>query len=1209
MSERRAPVKDDYTVGWVCALPLEVAAAKGMLDEIHQDLPEQDISDHNSYILGQIHHHNIVIAGLPAGVYGTTPAATVANNMLRTFPSIRFGLMVGIGGAAPTSTQDIRLGDVVVSQPHGTSGGVIQFDRGKVAQKGNFQRTGSLNSPPTILLTALSRLQADHENSGNKIPLFLTEMVERYPKMEREYSFQGARYDQLYRATYDHSELNSTCEQCDAHELVQREHRKDTDPRIYYGNIASSNQVIKHGVTRDQLCEELDVLCFEMEAAGLMPDFPCLVIRGMCDYSDSHKNKRWQRYAAATAAGFAKELLGVISADRVRQEKAISHVSDPILQNITSNINTHFREHIKGQEIRYENERYQACHQSFKTSTYEQFKDNNPDRVPNTCRWVLEDERYHQWWQAERDDLLWISADPGCGKSVLARSLIDYEFQSTTAHTTCYFFFKDNEEQDSLATALCALLHQLFSARSQLLRYAIDSWDKNHQKLQSEVQELWRILLSAAIAEDAQHVTIVIDALDECREKDRQLLIRLLSSFYVEPSRPRTQSSCLKFLVTSRPYMEIEDEFQGIRLPIIRLRGELENDKIHEEINLVVSQKVAILADKNGLSQSMREKLEQKLLDMDHRTYLWLHLAIQDIERTFRRSLQPEFVSIESLLLPSSVEEAYEKILRRVPTDEVEVVAQIFHIIIGARRPLTTSEMAMTLGILRRKDLQSFAEFKISEGRLERIIRDLCGLFVFINHSRIYLIHQTAKEFLVQRGPKDVTLTPLWRHSFDPRECETIMARICVDYLSLNEVLIDKIRGERIYHTTEHGRRQLKLRRGHEIGILLPYSSEHWADHFRNACFELKDTAISKARELCRVESDQFQLWFPFLWQAFRQYDESPVMSDIRIVAFNGHDVILRMILDAESVDLEALDQGGRTALIWAAELGHEKVVEILLDMGAEVDAQGGGENEEDYGNALQAASLEGHQKVVEMLLDKGAEVNAQGGDYGNALQAASIGGHQTVVEMLLDKGAEVNAQGGDYGNALQAASSRGHQTVVEMLLDKGAEVNAQGGDYGNALQAASWGGHQTVVEMLLDKGAEVNAQREYYGNALQAASWGGHQTVVEMLLDKGAEVNAQGGDYGNALQAASWGGHQTVVEMLLDKGAEINAQGGRYDNAIRAASMGDHLTVVQILQKWQYMTTTEMQVRKRGAQADPELASTNDDNARKKARRDHTCS
>jgi hypothetical protein len=153
----------------------------------------------------------------------------------------------------------------------------------------------------------------------------------------------------------------------------------------------------------------------------------------------------------------------------------------------------------------------------------------------------------------------------------------------------------------------------------------------------------------------------------------------------------------------------------------------------------------------------------------------------------------------------------------------------------------------------------------------------------------------------------------------------------------------------------------------------------------------------------------------------------------------------------------------------------------------------------------LYYAALLGFSTIARLLLDKGAEVNAQGGEYGNALQAASVRGHEQVVKTLLDKGAEVNAQGGIYGNALQAASVRGHEQVVKMLLDKGAKVNAQGGYFGNALQAASVRGHEQVVKTLLDKGAEVNAQGGYFGNALQAASFRCHEQVVKMLLNAGA--------------------------------------------------------------------------------------------------------
>ncbi|KAK9857927.1 hypothetical protein MYU51_020317 [Penicillium brevicompactum] len=159
---------DDYTVGWICALPLEMAAAKLMLDAIHPGLPRLR-TDQNTYILGNIGDHNIVIASLPSGAYGNVSAATVAMQLRSSFYSIQFGLMVGIGGGVPSKKVDIRLGDIVVSQPTDTSGGVIQYGLGKALSEGRFQRVGMLNRPPTVLLTILATLQAHHFTEDSRV--------------------------------------------------------------------------------------------------------------------------------------------------------------------------------------------------------------------------------------------------------------------------------------------------------------------------------------------------------------------------------------------------------------------------------------------------------------------------------------------------------------------------------------------------------------------------------------------------------------------------------------------------------------------------------------------------------------------------------------------------------------------------------------------------------------------------------------------------------------------------------------------------------------------------------------------------------------------------------------------------------------------------------------------------------------------------------
>lgn len=188
---------------------------EGRLDEDRGRPPEQAVSDRNNYRLGRISEHDVVIACLPAGVYGTTSAASVAVQMLASFPSIRIGLMVGIGGGVPSEEIDFRLGDVVISKPGLHSGGVVQYDMGKNIA-GTFVQTGSLNKPPSALLTAVASLEADHLLAENRIVEFLQETAKRHPRTQHEFCRSpGADNDQLFAADYVHPPENKTCESCD----------------------------------------------------------------------------------------------------------------------------------------------------------------------------------------------------------------------------------------------------------------------------------------------------------------------------------------------------------------------------------------------------------------------------------------------------------------------------------------------------------------------------------------------------------------------------------------------------------------------------------------------------------------------------------------------------------------------------------------------------------------------------------------------------------------------------------------------------------------------------------------------------------------------------------------------------------------------------------------------------------------------------------
>ncbi|PTB40188.1 uncharacterized protein TrAFT101_004766 [Trichoderma asperellum] len=309
-------LRDSFTVGWICALQEEYEAACIMVDEELAGPEYAEPNDSNTYFFGRIGGHRVVIGCLPAGRYGLTPATRVAQDMMRSFPQIRFGLMVGIGGGAPTPAQDIRLGDVVVSVPNGKLGGVVQFDLGKQVG-GRLERTGHLDAPPTELLGVLPEMRLRHGN-----PDQYGGVDEHLRRFDDDSRFHRPELDRLFRTDSAHRGAKRDCSECDPDGLVERKPRTSTRAiDVFYGTIASSNTVMKNPQIRDSYANdpELNVLCFEMEAAGLMDNFQYLAIRGICDYCDVHKNDDWHFYAAATAAAYARELLYVVKPTVVAQ--------------------------------------------------------------------------------------------------------------------------------------------------------------------------------------------------------------------------------------------------------------------------------------------------------------------------------------------------------------------------------------------------------------------------------------------------------------------------------------------------------------------------------------------------------------------------------------------------------------------------------------------------------------------------------------------------------------------------------------------------------------------------------------------------------------------------------------------------------------------------------------------------------------------------
>ena len=620
--------------------------------------------------------------------------------------------------------------------------------------------------------------------------------------------------------------------------------------------------------------------------------------------------------------------------------------------------------------------------------------------------------------------LLWISADPGCGKSVLARCIVDEDLPKASRNglskPILYYFFKDTSpEQRSATRAISTILHQLFVCQPRLIRYALPSYREIGKALSTTFPKLWSILIAAVTDPLIGDVTCVLDALDECNEQEQHALIEALKDFCLS-RRNSSSASRLKFLITSRPYFEIKRDFDELleASTNIELAGNDESESIKKEIDLVIKYRVKKLKRENRLTAKVTDHLEKRLLEIEHRTYLWLHLVWE----IMRKNLSGTKYELDRTIddLPDDIQSSYGVLLQKCP--QPDFARTVLHLVLIAARPLTLSEMGFALALSVDKQTSSYTDLDLeleAPSRLQETLPSRCGLMVSVINSRVYFIHQTVKEFLSGKIGTQPSARRTWQNSFDPVESHRLMFEICLRSITFPEIRLDQ--ANLCNALLPKDDREMRPNPYCQAHGFLSYSAIHWADHFLNK------------RNSKGIETVKYVL----------------VTSDCRSV--KGRWGI-----------------GYGNTLHAASAGGHTEIVQILLEKGAEVNVQGG-----DYGTALGAASAGGHTEIVQILLENGAEVNAEGGRYGTALGVASARGHTEIVQILLEKGAEVNVQGGDYGTALGAASAGGHTEIVQILLENGAEVNAEGGRYGTALGVASARGHTEIVQMLLEKGAK----------------------------------------------------------------------------------------------------------------------------------------
>ncbi|SCN82667.1 uncharacterized protein FFC1_03968 [Fusarium fujikuroi] len=985
------PEVEEYTIGWICALTKELIAAKAFLDVLHDPFDNAAINDDNNYTLGSIGKHNVVIAVLPYGQYGLVNAAAALKDMTRTFSNLRAVLMVGIGGGVP-GTKDIRLGDIVVGSVGRNNSGVIQYDYGRAVQGEEFAVTGHLNQPPMAFLTAMSALHAAYEMEGHNIQSNIDKALQKYKRLQRKYKRPCASTDRLYKANAAHEEGEGIgCNQsCGNHNLVHRDDRGDDEnnPAIHCGLIASGSSLMKDALLRDKLSAKHGILCFEMEAAGLMNHFPCVVVRGICDYADSHKNDQWQEYAAMVAAAYTKDLLLQVAPSSMLKEKRI----ETLLGQLNDKV-----EDIR--QIATDNNRnIISLSSSIRDDAISRWLNPSDPSVDHnkarqvchsgTGEWLLKSPEYLTW-KSRDNSFLWLYGNSGTGKTILSSTVIEDIRNGSLPQlgncTVLYFYitFADSQKQ-SLDAVLRSLINQLYRSRQDSWHPITSIYSKcgsgSSQPSTQQLKSTFRDMLSTT-----REAFIIIDALDEYENRSTQRgeLLTWIETFL--DGRANT-----RLLVTSRPEHDIKTSIEKWADPetIISLKTDSVGRDISEYVRNVVASSTSFRRWHGHTST--QEHIVNTLTTKGDGVFRWVALQLERLKDCINK----EEVSMILQTLPMSLQETYYQVLNELTSTRRKYVIRILQFLAYSDIPLALEAAVDVLAInLTAPSGSRFSmkELIVSEGRINYFTQAGLGMKA---------ASTSCVNKLLDTSPTGNTT--VWK--LNPA------MHIAVEFGHSKTVALLIHKGADVNaEGKDHNVLCTAVIASHlDVGALL---SQEGADA------EAEQTWTDNALELvCRY--GRLGIMELLNEQGADVNTPSDALSDACSV---GNLNIVKLLVDKGAHVYARLES--------ACTNGHLNIAMFCPERGAEVNARGRGGN-----TSLQLASRYGHLDIVEYLLEKGADINAQGGLFGTALCTASHMGNLNIVKYLVQKGADINAPGGPFDNALQAAIIGKQYETAEFL-------------------------------------------------------------------------------------------------------------------------------------------------------------------------------
>ncbi|KAG8421867.1 hypothetical protein J3458_003704 [Metarhizium acridum] len=521
----------DVTVAIFVALVLEsVAVVLSFDEEFHCHMKGAKYV----YRFGRIGQHCVVVA--QPNDMGKVNASNISAHVTNVFPNVRLALMVGIGGGIPGGEKDIRLGDVAVSKPEDGLPGVLEYDFVRVEGDGRLVRKGTLDKPHPTLLSAVNYIEGEEIMDRSSLPENLDFIIRKSAKFQHP-----GKADVLYDITFRHvgGKDCTACEDCPNKRIVQRPLRQQRGPKVFHGLIMSGDSVVKDPYERLRLCDGYDkALCFEMEAAGIMDESPCLVVRGICDYCDTHKQGDWQYYAAAVAAAYARTILLSIQGQQVEhleQMRVMLHHLPEELQSIKKVHKRLSQEFVPWQPLSdLLPVNFDALHDSNAVSQHAPLcHDGTRKSILNKiARWTND---------IDGETFFLLHGPAGTGKSTIARSIANQLATDPTMTTKlgASYFFNTSSSKLFFPTIAARLMHSIPELKQHLwnsLEYCgwfskaeIEGKDREKQ-LQTLILNPIRYL-SEQSSEKWSRV-IVVDALDKCEKEHILTICTLLSRLH-----------------------------------------------------------------------------------------------------------------------------------------------------------------------------------------------------------------------------------------------------------------------------------------------------------------------------------------------------------------------------------------------------------------------------------------------------------------------------------------------------------------------------------------------------------------------------------------------------------------------------------------------------------------------------------------------------